>query len=339
MKMSSIIQMISSKHFQVEQLADGVYASVHRPGGLSIGNACIIDLGDQTLVFDTFLTPQAAIDLNLAAEALTDKPVTLVVNSHHHSDHTWGNQAFAPEADVIASEGTRKLLVSCSVEDYRWFKDSASDHSSAGIYNPARWGSADPQVDETDLQTSFSHAITEALPRLRFRYPNLTFGTNLELHGSTRSVELLSFAGGHTLSDTVLWIPGERILAAGDLLYNQVHPYLQEALPLQTLAILQEIEKLEPHILIPGHGLPGGIDLIHTMQGYLSRLIDRADDMLEKEQLVSAVQKTRLPAAYQSWQLGINYSKNLHRAYTVSARARGLLVDDQKQELPDRLFI
>src|ERR1051326_2480722 len=93
----------TSKHFHLEALRDGVYAAIGIPGTGSGSNAGIIDLGDRTVVFDTFLTPQAGDDLRAAAERLTGRPVAAVINSHWHSDHIHGNQAFALDTPIIAT--------------------------------------------------------------------------------------------------------------------------------------------------------------------------------------------------------------------------------------------
>ena len=50
----------TSAHFELKQLAEGVYAAIAVAGGGARSNAGIIDLGDHTLIFDTFLTPTAA---------------------------------------------------------------------------------------------------------------------------------------------------------------------------------------------------------------------------------------------------------------------------------------
>ena len=337
--MSSIIQMISSKHFQVEQLAHGVYAVVHRVGGLAVANACIVNLGDQTLVFDTLLTHQAAIDLNLAAEALTDQPVTLVVNSHYHSDNTWGNQAFAPDADLISSEGTRKLLTSNAVDDYSWYKENLTEHYPSAAPAQTGWTSLPRGGMEIDLEASFTQGIQEALPRLRFRYPNLTFEKSLTLHGSNRSVQLISYNGGHTLSDTVLWLPEERILAAGDILYIGAHPFLVEADPRQVLYILDQIASLEPGFIIPGHGSVGTPRDLLVMQGYLSTLISKAEDFARRDQPLTAAKRTKVPAAYQSWLLSSNFTANLRRMVTQVARENGIELGTQPQDLHDHLIV
>lgn len=50
-------------------MAGGICAAIHKQGGWAISNAGILDLGDRVLVFDTFMTPEAARDLRNAAEA------------------------------------------------------------------------------------------------------------------------------------------------------------------------------------------------------------------------------------------------------------------------------
>ena len=45
-----------SKHFTLERLSDSVHAAIHREGGWAISNAGFVDLGNTTVVFDTFLT-------------------------------------------------------------------------------------------------------------------------------------------------------------------------------------------------------------------------------------------------------------------------------------------
>jgi len=92
--LKSFEQLPTSSFFRLKPLAEGVYAAIVEDGTGALGNAGIVDLGDRTLVFDTFQTPEAAIDLKFAAESLTGKAVSIVINSHWHNDHVLGNQVF-----------------------------------------------------------------------------------------------------------------------------------------------------------------------------------------------------------------------------------------------------
>ncbi|GCE23698.1 MBL fold metallo-hydrolase [Dictyobacter kobayashii] len=98
-----------SPYFQLEQVAEGIYAAIVKEGAGAWGNAGIVDLGGQTLVFDTFNTPQAAQNLRAIAEQITGHAVTYVVNSHHHSDHISGNQVFEG-ATIFATDTTFDLM-------------------------------------------------------------------------------------------------------------------------------------------------------------------------------------------------------------------------------------
>ena len=100
---------LASEHFDIESLAEGVYAAMASPSGAAYSNAGIIDLGDSTLVFDTFDAPQAGEDLKHAADALTGRPATYVINSHFHADHWLGNQAFDPQTPIIATHRTLRV--------------------------------------------------------------------------------------------------------------------------------------------------------------------------------------------------------------------------------------
>ena len=87
----AIQSQIASEHFELQHLADGVYAAIGSPGSAAFSNAGIIDLGDQTVIFDTFQTPAAAQQLRGAAENLTGRPASHVIISHFHGDH-WGGK-------------------------------------------------------------------------------------------------------------------------------------------------------------------------------------------------------------------------------------------------------
>lgn len=77
----------TSEHFDLKPLADGIYAAIAFEGSAARSNAGIIDLGEQTLVFDTFDSVRAAEDLRAAAEHLTGREATCVIISHAHADH------------------------------------------------------------------------------------------------------------------------------------------------------------------------------------------------------------------------------------------------------------
>jgi cyclase len=276
-----------SKHFNAVELAPGVWAAYADPVGAAFGNAGIIDLGGQTLVFDTFLTPQAGHDLRRFAEETTGRAPKLVVNSHFHNDHVWGNQAFLPEAHLISSKVTRDLLSTRGVEDLQRFSSEAPEHL------PALEAQRDRLAAEGDARTlaelaiwiAFFGGIQEALPALRLCLPTVTFDQRLTLHGEKQKVELIAYPGGHTASDTALFLPESGIVFLADLLFNGCHPLMVDGNPHRLKAILLELIGMDADVYIPGHGPAGGKDDLRRMIEYIDACLEIASGCQSDEDL------------------------------------------------------
>ena len=117
----------TSEHFRLKQIAEGAYAVIATESGAAFSNAGIIDLGDVTLIFDTLMTPKAAKDLQAAAEQLTGRPATYVVNSHHHADHWSGNRGFADHVTIISTDQTREQMTTHVAPALMQRKESVAD--------------------------------------------------------------------------------------------------------------------------------------------------------------------------------------------------------------------
>src|SRR5262245_12344163 len=100
--------------FDIEKVADGVYAALARPAGLINSNAAIFVNSSDVLVVDTHSKPSAAAALIAQIRReVTPRPVRYVVNSHFHWDHMQGNSAYRgayPSVDFVASDATRALM-------------------------------------------------------------------------------------------------------------------------------------------------------------------------------------------------------------------------------------
>jgi glyoxylase-like metal-dependent hydrolase (beta-lactamase superfamily II) len=73
-------------------------------------------------------------------------------------------------------------------------------------------------------------------------------------------IEILKNVQGDTDANTMLWLPGQKALIAGDVLFNDMHVYTAEtdvAARKRWLDSLQKIRELEPAVVIPGHSKVG----------------------------------------------------------------------------------
>jgi cyclase len=293
-------QLPKSKHFQVERLADGVYAAVASEQGYAICNAGIINIGDKTIIFDTFISPKAAKDLLNAAKQLTSHKAACVVNSHHHEDHIRGNQVFPPDVDIISTTWTRDAIARYEPEEISWEKENL----------PKQIMDAQQKLDvekdpkrrrELAFTIVYYRAMIESHPQLKTRLPNLTFEHKLVIHGTQRTAELLPFAG-HTGSDVVLYLPEEKIAFMSDLLFINIHPYLPSGSPADWKQSLSKIEALGIQTAVPGHGPVGHSADLSVMAQYIQSLENIATNMVKSGKSEEEVSLQPIPSPFETWQ-------------------------------------
>jgi cyclase len=308
-------QLPDSKHFRLQQLADGVYAAIHIDRGAAIGNAGIVDLGDRTLVYDTLFTPQAGEDLRTAAEALFGRPVDAVINSHWHNDHIWGNQAFSADTDIVSTEETRRLIIATRGHGaYDAFMADAEANLEA-TRAQFRATEEEGQRRQLALWIDYHRSVVEIKPILQVRPPNLTFTERMAFHGTDRSAELITFVGGHTESDAVLFLPQEGIAFMSDLLFIGHQPYLGGGDPDRLRHILKEVSDLAPGLLVPGHGPVGTAESLKVMSQYVSTLDGLARKMVEDGEAEETIDAMAIPEPYDDWLFAAFFPVNMHFLY------------------------
>lgn len=301
---------ISSKlpksiHYSLEEIAEGIFAAISTEESGAFSNAGIIDLGDRTIIFDTFETTLAAEDLRVASEFLTGKQATWVVNSHSHSDHWFGNQVFSQEATVIATHSSAELMMEYPDE----VEADKSDPSELKVYLQDQISQLEHELDQNKRQMLRSSIARwkyylESLPELSLRIPNQTFSGKMTFHGSKRSVELIDVGPAHTSSDCYLSIPSEDIAFLGDLGFFKQLPFMADCDPDGWISFLEELKASSLQIIIPGHGPIGGIQDIIYLEKYINLLNSLVKDAIKIGNTVDEVVGSELPEPYRSWSIG-----------------------------------
>jgi glyoxylase-like metal-dependent hydrolase (beta-lactamase superfamily II) len=288
-----------SKHFQLQRLADGVYAAVASERGYAICNAGIIDTGDRTIVFDTFISPEATKDLLRAAKRLTPQNNIRVVNSHYHNDHIRGNQVFPPDVDILSTATTFEGIAHKEPEEIKWEKENIPK-AIVDTKSKLRMEKDPKRRHDLALSIVYYEAIMKSHPKLKTRLPNITFEGSLTIHGTRRQVELLTLAG-HTASDLVLYLPDEKIAFMSDLLFVNNHPYLAGCSPKRWRKSLREIGKLGVQTLVPGHGPVGSPSDLSLLDQYIQTLESIARNMVKMGKSPEEVRLQPIPQPFDNW--------------------------------------
>jgi len=188
--------------------------------GYMINSTVII--GDKGVILvDSGGTHEVGRHIAKAIRRITPKPVTHVINTHHHGDHYLGNSAFGG-ASIISSEKCRAMVVETG---YEWlglmeqlvgrrFPDT----------KPIAAGVTYPEGSKTEIML---HGI-----RLVFWVPK----------------------GSHTVGDMFVYLPQDKVLVTGDIVVNGIVPVMQDASIKNWIGTLGEIQELDVGTFVPGHG-------------------------------------------------------------------------------------
>jgi cyclase len=263
---------MDTQHFTLHQVTDGVWEAEGDFSKASIGNAAIVDAGGgKTIVIDTFMTQVAAAELRQAAEALTGNSVFLAVNSHWHSDHVSGNQVF-DDVPIVSTRQTRDEIAKTAPADAAAWEpeiDAAITRLEAAV---ADGDSAAP--GSLTVQRQFKAHVSG----FQMTLPNLLIDGNLVVEGERR-VEIMTLGRGHTVSDTVVWLPHDKVVVTGDLCWRGIHPRTQDGFPADWATYAEALITLGPKHVIPGHGAPGGLEALTSLPSYFRAVATMVEEV------------------------------------------------------------
>jgi cyclase len=263
---------------ELHEIAAGVFAYIQPDGGWCLNNAGVLASGADVAVIDTAATEQRARRLRDAISAVTESVPRTVVNTHFHGDHSFGNCLFAPDAVIVASEEAR------------------GEMALAGLGLKDLW----PDVDWGEISLAL---------------PTLTFRDRMTLHLGDLTAELIHVENAHTTTDTVVWIPDRSVLFTGDIAMNGVTPFCLMGSAAGSLRALDRLRELGPRTIVPGHGPPGGVEILDANEAYLRWLrrlaAEGLRDRLSPLELARRADLGEFAGLLDSERL----VGNLHRAY------------------------
>ena len=215
---------------ELKQLAPNVYA-YQQEGGTGHINAGISNAGlfvgeDSLLVFDALGYPlQSKAFIAAAKKAGGGKPITNLINSHHHGDHVAGNQFFLP-AQISSHPYCRSEVL------------------KAIPNTPASWPKFEGQADGTEVR--------------KLAPPTVTFEDNMVYYIGGNRVEFRFIGPAHTWGDLVAYLPQHKILFAADLAFFHLVPYCHNAYISKWMDSIDKVMTWDVDVIVPGHGPVGG---------------------------------------------------------------------------------
>jgi cyclase len=217
----------------VEEVSAGIFAYVQLDGSWGLNNAGFIAGAESVMVIDTCFTERRSRWFREAVERTTPgKTLRTLVNTHHHGDHTHGNWVFLPEVRIVGHEKCRDEII-------------AAGTGTTGLFPGVEWGD------------------------IHIAPPDVTFDKRLTLRVDEVRVELIFMGPAHTTNDIVVWLPEQKVLFAGDLVFNGGTPFAMMGSVTGWLEALQRLKELGAETVVPGHGAVCGPDAFGQQEDYL----------------------------------------------------------------------
>lgn len=210
-------------------------------------NAGLIHTPEGMILVDTTSSPDEAQALLETVGAQIEE-VCMVVNTHSHSDHTWGNQIFT--CPILAHRLCRKRMQSSLKNE--WSMKELRAYLS--------------DLDKSDPKKA--EGLRAVVQSLQIKLPDQVFEQRFEGELGGLRYEVIHL-GGHTPDLSVVWLPEKRVLFASDLIFQGRYPYIFDADIPAWIACLDRLLEFDASAIIPGHGVMCGETEIIALREYL----------------------------------------------------------------------
>lgn len=235
----------------LHDIGPGMWAYIQPDGGWGWSNAGLIVDGDQTLLVDTLF------DLKLTDDMLTTMRdavpqagrIDTLVNTHANGDHTFGN-SLVEGARIITTESIAEHL-----------EAEGGDRIVAAMEG----------LPENSIGRKFLNEIFGAFQLAGIVHPPVTdtFVGELELTVGDKQVRLVDVGPAHTASDTLVYVPGDRVVYTGDILFNGGHPAIWGGPVGNWIKACDTILGWDVDVIVPGHGPICDKAVVRNFKDYL----------------------------------------------------------------------
>lgn len=266
----------------LHSLGNSVYAYLQPDGSWGWSNAGIITDGEISLLVDTLY------DLKLTGEMLATMrqsipaaaQINMLVNTHANGDHCYGNQLVG-DARIIASARTAIEMVE-------------------GM-PPAAFAVQCKQADGLRgafLRYAFSQFDFE---NIVLTPPNQTFEGQLDLRVGTKAVRLLEVGPAHTRGDTLIYVPEDKVIFTGDILFIGAHPIVWAGPVGNWIRACDTILSLDVETIVPGHGPITDKQGVTRLRAYWEYLLNEVRQRYETGMTVQEAARDIPMDAYATW--------------------------------------
>jgi cyclase len=290
--------------FDIEKVADGVYAALAHPAAITNCNAAIFVNSDHVVVVDAHSKPSAAASLiTQIRQQVTTKPVRYLVNTHFHYDHTQGDPAYRSQGkiQIIASETTKRLMQQYGRDRLRESVEGVEPMLDTLRKRLAKSTSATDRAwcnDQIEQLQSYVAEMKSFTPEV----PDITFEKTYVLNDRAQDLHLNFHGRAHTAGDIAVLSQQKKVVATGDMISGFL-PAMGDGYPREWPATINSVGQLEANMIIAGHGpVQRNHERRIQLRNYIEELTGLVADGKKAGKPIAELQKTITVASLKTLQ-------------------------------------
>lgn len=259
-------RIIQKKRIKCYEVADNVFAAISPYRGISWANAGFINKGPG-LVYDTFFDLFHAREMQEVYEDVSGRVLpAYVVNSHYNCDHTYGNKVFRHSCIIMHKNADKERLT----ESIEW-QDGLIKRGKDSLESTPGERFLAEQYEGFDLTG------------VEWIKPSIEIDHDINIHLGDTEVNIINVAPSHSNSDLLAWMPKEKVLFTGDIIFPGCSAYTEEGIMNWVNVLERIITEIKPKVVVPGHGKICDLGFVQEQRDYLVNLIDQFNKYYDDE--------------------------------------------------------
>jgi glyoxylase-like metal-dependent hydrolase (beta-lactamase superfamily II) len=284
-----------SKFFDLYKLTASAYAAISKENSGMGGNAGFIDIEDYLIIVDTTGNVNAAEDLRKAALQFTQKEPNFIVITHYHMDHLIGTSLFDKATQIMTSDRTLKNIQTEGKKRLEEFKTMDLEEMEDSLKTET------DEEKRKDIENDLKFLRTVRSDDFFLREPNITFHGGCVIYGEGTSVQMQTFEKAHTDGDVIVYIPEEKVLFAGDLLFARSDPWLGSGDPEGWVSVNDELMTIDFKVVVPGHGKLATKEEFTLQNKYIKELLEMVKKRIDAGEDPTQIKRDDFSQDIKSW--------------------------------------
>jgi len=290
---------------EMKQVSENCFAVLNEKNRVCDANSGLINRGGGVVIDTQADLPHSRQMIEMFSKVWPAMPQR-VVNTHEDADHVWGNQLFEGAEIIAHSSVPERMKLVANPEE--------SQHLLHGVSNPPTRQAIQavhPGLVAAGLQLLEDYNFDG----IELVLPTTLFDTRYELDLDGMEAHLIYVGPCHQVGDTIIHVPKEGVVFAGDVLFRQCTPMGWTGSYEKWFHCIDLLIQLDPEVIVPGHGPLCGIEGAKEMKAYLQHIRDESKKWFDAG-LTSLDAAKRIEfGPYSEWRAPGRLYMNVERAY------------------------